>query len=810
MNVGTQQSLYVLNSTFVGNSANTAGAISSTNPKSSTYVTCCTITGNNATASGGGVNSLDGTLRIYNSIISGNSAPSSPNTGRVWPNGPASCLIDVDTTTIFTTGQLANNGGPTQTIALKPGGPAVNAGTTGDPYDTDQSDITLTTDQRGKPRTIGSKLDIGAYEAPAATTLAATTISGVTSTAATIGGNVSSDGYGLVSKRGFVYAIASKNANPSIGGANVTESDIAGTAGAFTLGLSNLTPLTTYSVASFATNEIGTTYSPVVTFQTTEIPGTVVTTASDTVNPYDGQTSLREALTYANSTGSASLITFAPALAGQTIALTTGWNGASDTSALNVTGQVTIQGPLSSPGITIALDPALKRRHVYVFSGASLTVQNLTFTGGNVVDYGGAIWSQGSLTVRGCTFTGNSANEGGAVQSWGDSTLFVAENSTFSGNNSTGIAGAIDCGAASMALRYVTITNNTAAGGNALVIYKNALTAIDCLIAGNGSEGAGSANGGSFSPQSTNNLLGSGSTAGLMNAVNGNLTGVAASGLYLGALANNGGPTATIALLPGSPALNAGFPITGIDSDQRGGLRLVGSAPDIGAFEQVPVAAVTPQITPAAGSYTGSAQIGVSTTSTNAAIYYTLDGSVPTATHGTLYQGPFSLTTSATVTAVATGSGYLDSSVASATFTVLNPLQSWRALQGLAVDGSQDLADPSGDGIANLLKFAFNMAPNAGDLLLSNHSVLSASGTSGLPAITTDASGHLHIEFIRLKAASNPGITYTVETSADLGQFQLLDLSGATVTSIDDKWERVAISDPVVTPARFGRVRVSE
>ena len=55
-------------------------------------------------------------------------------------------------------GPLANNGGATQTHALLPGSPAINAGTnSGCP----------STDQRGVARPIGAKCDIGAYEAPA-------------------------------------------------------------------------------------------------------------------------------------------------------------------------------------------------------------------------------------------------------------------------------------------------------------------------------------------------------------------------------------------------------------------------------------------------------------------------------------------------------------------------------------------------------------------------------------------------------------------------------------------------------------------
>jgi hypothetical protein len=53
----------------------------------------------------------------------------------------------------------------------------------------------------------------------------------------------------------------------------------------------------------------------------------------------------------------------------------------------------------------------------------------------------------------------------------------------------------------------------------------------------------------------------------------------------LGPLADNGGPTMTMALLPGSPALDAGSLVAGITTDQRGIPRPQGAAPDIGAFE---------------------------------------------------------------------------------------------------------------------------------------------------------------------------------------------------------------------------------
>ena len=72
----------------------------------------------------------------------------------------------------------------------------------------------------------------------------------------------------------------------------------------------------------------------------------------------------------------------------------------------------------------------------------------------------------------------------------------------------------------------------------------------------------------------------------------------------MGLLQNNGGPTQTHALLPGSPAINTGpVPVatfTGNENDQRGAgyPRVVAGIVDIGAFEVQPLPpAIVPTFT---------------------------------------------------------------------------------------------------------------------------------------------------------------------------------------------------------------------
>jgi hypothetical protein len=77
--------------------------------------------------------------------------------------------------------------------------------------------------------------------------------------------------------------------------------------------------------------------------------------------------------------------------------------------------------------------------------------------------------------------------------------------------------------------------------------------------------------------------------SGLTDGVNGNLVGTTAAPIdpLLGDLTDNGGPTRTMALLFGSPAIDAGNDAVAPETDQRGVARPQDPASDIGAFELV-------------------------------------------------------------------------------------------------------------------------------------------------------------------------------------------------------------------------------
>jgi predicted RecA/RadA family phage recombinase len=91
-----------------------------------------------------------------------------------------------------------------------------------------------------------------------------------------------------------------------------------------------------------------------------------------------------------------------------------------------------------------------------------------------------------------------------------------------------------------------------------------------------------------------------------------------------------------------------------------------------------PAQAATPQISPAAGSYPGSLPATITDTTSGAAITYTTDGSTPIpGSNGTTISsgGSFTLTSSATVTAIASATGDSNSNVATAAYTITVPTQ---------------------------------------------------------------------------------------------------------------------------------------
>jgi parallel beta-helix repeat protein/predicted outer membrane repeat protein len=247
-----------------------------------------------------------------------------------------------------------------------------------------------------------------------------------------------------------------------------------------------------------------------------------------------------------------------------------------------------------------------------------LIIKNTTISGNRTTSQvtpngnGGGILAVGdplsSITIESCTISGNSAdaNGGGIFASGGGilpsgSTLTV-ENSTISGNSAGGNGGGISFTDDTTVVRNSTIAFNTADADNAggglgggLFVEFNAAVALQSTLVGDNAVGAAGANPDvSGAVKATFSLVGNAAgTTFLLPGSAANLTGVDP---LLGPLADNGGPTKTHALLPGSPAINHGANAAGLASDQRGSrfLRVFGRGVDIGAFELIMDAPVPP------------------------------------------------------------------------------------------------------------------------------------------------------------------------------------------------------------------------
>jgi hypothetical protein len=197
-----------------------------------------------------------------------------------------------------------------------------------------------------------------------------------------------------------------------------------------------------------------------------------------------------------------------------------------------------------------------------IYNLGAVHISRSTLSGNSTGSFGGAAESFGPMSIVNSTVANNSAIYGPGIYNVG---ALVVASSTISGNRSpVGAAGGID--------------NSTELG--------NLVTLANSILAGNGSADCD----GSIASLDYNLI---GTTAGCsFTAAPHDLLNIAPG---LGPLANNGGPTETMALLSGSPAVDAANPAgcltpngTVLQVDQRGFPRSRPADPrcDIGAYER--------------------------------------------------------------------------------------------------------------------------------------------------------------------------------------------------------------------------------
>ncbi len=287
--------------------------------------------------------------------------------------------------------------------------------------------------------------------------------------------------------------------------------------------------------------------------------------------------SLRQAIA---NVAAAETVDFDTGLSGETIIL--------GGTQLTIDKDLTIHSP--PDGITVSGNGASR---VFQIDGpAVVEIDGLTIIGGNANGArGGGVNNTGAmLTLSNSTFTGNTAAEGGAVASDTDlgAVRTTLMNCTLTGNTATSRGGGLYNFDGKTLLEHCTITGNTAppGEGSGVASYGNTFTATEVsasIISANSSSDIDVvvvATNNSFT-SSDYNLVG---TATGTATDNFNRPGdqVGVTDPILAPLGDYGGPTQTMALRSGSPAINAAS-ASALTTDQRGFGRV--GTPDIGAYE---------------------------------------------------------------------------------------------------------------------------------------------------------------------------------------------------------------------------------
>ncbi len=309
-------------------------------------------------------------------------------------------------------------------------------------------------------------------------------------------------------------------------------------------------------------------------------------------------------------------------------------------------GGIANNGVLTLNGATISNNRSFYGSGIFNYGSGLINITNSTFDGNTVGNYSyqGAISNNGTVIITGSTFTNNAGSAGAAIDNQGGATLTLTDStisgnsvgaginnsgtatltgdailgnlaggvansgtlsvtdSTISGNTASGNGGGIDnkylhptnyYGVYSPAVTGVlTVTDSTISGNSAVSgggVYNAtgaAFTLQNTIIVGNSASSAGPNISGAVTTDNGSNLIGDVSGASGFVATDLQNSAYDAPGSVLAPLANNGGPTQTMALVAGSPALAAGVPIVGVTTDQRGVGRPLSNT-DIGAFQTV-------------------------------------------------------------------------------------------------------------------------------------------------------------------------------------------------------------------------------
>jgi chitodextrinase len=429
-----------------------------------------------------------------------------------------------------------------------------------------------------------------------------------------------------------------------------------------------------------------------------------------------------------------------------------------------------------------------------VFNQKTATIANDTFAGNTATVYGGGalLNAAGTMTVTGSTFTGNTGPGGGAIDN--DTTLNISD-STFNGNT-----GGTNGGGAIINFGPTTVTQTTIAGNSSpyganILNYTGFTLTISMSIVANG-QGGGSNCGGGQPVTDAGYNIDTGASCGFSAASH----SMSNTNPQLGPLGNNGGPTQTMALPSGSPAVDAipaATPGCTGTTDQRGITRPQGAGCDIGAYELVQSGSGTPSV-PTGLTVTG-------TTSSSVSLSWSVSTGNPSGY--TVYRNGTSIGT----TAGANATTYTDNTVSPST-TYTYTVDAFSGGNHSAQSAPVQATTPSPTGTAAVQSGAVSTgsqvtsttitlpAPvHAGDLLVGWFGEYNSSGqvkvsdsvngawTRSTASTTFGAGGDIALYYLQNSAAAPTGLTITISASnATYLEGAVGDYSGvATAGAVD-------------------------
>jgi hypothetical protein len=272
-------------------------------------------------------------------------------------------------------------------------------------------------------------------------------------------------------------------------------------------------------------------------------------------------------------------------------------------------------GGIANLGVLTVTNSILSSNSAFSFGGGIFNSGNLTITNTNISENtaagGGGVLNDnnGLLTVVNSTISNNSASSGGGIFNLSDTGTINISSSTLSGNSVSDNGGGIS-NWGTLNATNITISGNSAKLGGGIFNILETSTVTNSTISGNSALTSG---GGVYNASILNyaNTIIANSTSGedcfndsfgiigtnINNLVENNSASPNQCGVpdlnndpNLGPLANNGGSTLTMSLLPDSPAIDSGddavcvaMPVS--NTSQNGVTRPQGAHCDIGAYE---------------------------------------------------------------------------------------------------------------------------------------------------------------------------------------------------------------------------------